>query len=375
MGRALYSRSHAPVIRDPSPPEYEKWSINNPFDPDSEEFCKGAQYEAFLEEPVESGRTIDLAAVYSPPLATRLVFPAEEIPRTTRVRISSDGPSSNSRIFDSVPRDLPDMDAPTLPILPPPVSMFDFVEDMDAMRPTPSPMAADSDPEDPIRIIANFMNEYRSSQNQTDAGNIDVAEFLRQLDERWREIREAQAVATRRFLPPLSYPSSDASSASSRAGSPPSPILFPYPPSERIPVPPAMSRVSATLPDPSSYDTTFEFDDESVRHELRPVALEALAESVRRPVASVVSIPISESRSPPRPVRIRHRAASSFGNEVGFDMSPPPSVSPRLYNWARTRSESHSRHDSSASSSGSFGRHVHDELHAGRGISIPQRRF
>ncbi|KAJ6515013.1 hypothetical protein C8R47DRAFT_499428 [Mycena vitilis] len=57
MGRALFSETYgfkAPAIRVavPAPvcPEPGKWSISNPFDPDSDEFFDGAEYEAFMDQ-------------------------------------------------------------------------------------------------------------------------------------------------------------------------------------------------------------------------------------------------------------------------------------------------------------------------------------
>jgi hypothetical protein len=57
MGRALFSHyiSSEPVVRSQSPPAppsndfYGTWSVWNNFDPDSDEFFDGAQYEAFIE--------------------------------------------------------------------------------------------------------------------------------------------------------------------------------------------------------------------------------------------------------------------------------------------------------------------------------------
>ncbi|KAJ7654501.1 hypothetical protein DFH06DRAFT_516044 [Mycena polygramma] len=56
MGRALFSETYgfkAPAIRVAAPepvcPEPGKWSISNPFDPDSDEFFDGAEYEAFMD--------------------------------------------------------------------------------------------------------------------------------------------------------------------------------------------------------------------------------------------------------------------------------------------------------------------------------------
>ncbi|KAJ3994244.1 hypothetical protein F5050DRAFT_552336 [Lentinula boryana] len=361
MGRALYSQSYAPVIREPSPSQYEKWSISNAFDPDSEEFFAGAQYEAFLPIPTDSRTSDDgPAASYRLSIsATRSTMTRniDQAPRTSRVRISSAYPSvssSNSVIFDSVPRDLPDMDAPTFPTLPPPVTISDFLDaDMETTRPTPSPMAADSDPEDPIRILAGFMNEYRASQSQGDTGtNMDASEILRRMDERWR--RE-------RYLPPLSYPSSNASS-SSRADSPSSPIFFPSPPSERLPTPPSMSRGEAFVSDSEPYNNpAFHLDEdlEQVERDLLNLESQSLldttpSESSTMPVTNGVSIPISQSQTPPRAVRIHHRTPSSIGNEIGLDMSPPPSISPRLYNWPRTR---------------------RDDLYTVRNIAISEARF
>ncbi|KAJ3735023.1 hypothetical protein DFJ43DRAFT_66611 [Lentinula guzmanii] len=397
MGRALYSQSYAPVIREPTPSQYEKWSINNAFDPDSEEFFAGAQYEAFLPIPTDS-RTGDDGPTASYRLsinATRTTMTRnnDRPPRPPRVRISRANPSSsNPMIFDSVPRDLPDMDAPTFTTLPPPVTISDFLDaDVETTRPTPSPMAADSDPEDPIRILAGFMNEYRASQSQGDTGtNMDVSEILRRMDERWRrEVREAQnllrnenANRPQRYLPPLSYPSSNASS-SSRADSPSSPMFFPSPPSERLPTPPSMSRGEAFVPDSEPYNNpAFHLDEdlEQVERDLLNLESHSLlnttpSESSTMPVTTAVSIPISQSQTPPRAVRIHHRTPSTTGNEIGLDMSPPPSISPRLYNWSRTRSESqsHSRYDSLSSSPVDFGRR--DDLYTVRSIAISEARI
>jgi hypothetical protein len=56
MGRALFTEKYglkAPAIRvtpEPVCPSYDKWSISNPFDPDSDEFFQGAEYEAFMDQ-------------------------------------------------------------------------------------------------------------------------------------------------------------------------------------------------------------------------------------------------------------------------------------------------------------------------------------
>ncbi|KAF9006164.1 hypothetical protein BDQ17DRAFT_1352880 [Cyathus striatus] len=57
MGRALFSHSYpsAPVVRtEPEPvvDRCERWSVTNPFDPDSDEFFSNAEYEAFID-PVQ----------------------------------------------------------------------------------------------------------------------------------------------------------------------------------------------------------------------------------------------------------------------------------------------------------------------------------
>ncbi|KAJ6581648.1 hypothetical protein B0H19DRAFT_1116116 [Mycena capillaripes] len=56
MGRALFSETYgvkAPAIRvaqEPICPDYRKWSLSNPFDPDSDEFFQGAEFEAFMDQ-------------------------------------------------------------------------------------------------------------------------------------------------------------------------------------------------------------------------------------------------------------------------------------------------------------------------------------
>ncbi|KAG6888871.1 hypothetical protein C0992_007267 [Termitomyces sp. T32_za158] len=58
MGRALFSTLYTPPVAvrteaDAPPhsdrPKCEKWSISNPFDPDSDEFCEGATREVFTD--------------------------------------------------------------------------------------------------------------------------------------------------------------------------------------------------------------------------------------------------------------------------------------------------------------------------------------
>ncbi|KAG5654185.1 hypothetical protein H0H81_006567 [Sphagnurus paluster] len=51
MGRALFSTKYAPAVavQEPEPVTYEKWSIWNPFDPESEEFNRNAQREVFID--------------------------------------------------------------------------------------------------------------------------------------------------------------------------------------------------------------------------------------------------------------------------------------------------------------------------------------
>ncbi|KAG9313102.1 hypothetical protein JVU11DRAFT_6552 [Chiua virens] len=53
MGRPLYSRAFksTPAVRDPEPPIYERWSLLNAFDPDSDEFFdnENAVYEDFVD--------------------------------------------------------------------------------------------------------------------------------------------------------------------------------------------------------------------------------------------------------------------------------------------------------------------------------------
>ncbi|KAJ7105474.1 proline-rich protein [Mycena crocata] len=56
MGRALFSETYgykAPAIRveaEPLPVCPDKWSVYNRFDPDSDEFFEGAEYEAFVDQ-------------------------------------------------------------------------------------------------------------------------------------------------------------------------------------------------------------------------------------------------------------------------------------------------------------------------------------
>ncbi|KAJ6518929.1 hypothetical protein C8R45DRAFT_949770 [Mycena sanguinolenta] len=55
MGRALFSETYgskAPAIRVQSesvPADPARWSLSNPFDPDSDDFFQGAEYEAFMD--------------------------------------------------------------------------------------------------------------------------------------------------------------------------------------------------------------------------------------------------------------------------------------------------------------------------------------
>ncbi|KAF7356471.1 putative proline-rich protein [Mycena venus] len=68
MGRALFSEkygSKAPAIRvqpESVTPDPARWSISNPFDPDSDEFFQGAEYEAFMD----MGETAATAAATAP---------------------------------------------------------------------------------------------------------------------------------------------------------------------------------------------------------------------------------------------------------------------------------------------------------------------
>ncbi|KAG6918955.1 hypothetical protein DXG01_010194 [Tephrocybe rancida] len=56
MGRALFSTNYAPVVAVHTEPDVhadiprcERWSISNPFDPDSDEFCQSATREVFTD--------------------------------------------------------------------------------------------------------------------------------------------------------------------------------------------------------------------------------------------------------------------------------------------------------------------------------------
>ncbi|KAJ7255471.1 hypothetical protein B0H12DRAFT_534197 [Mycena haematopus] len=55
MGRALFSETYgskAPAIRvqpESIPSDPARWSVHNPFDPDSDDFFLGAEYEAFMD--------------------------------------------------------------------------------------------------------------------------------------------------------------------------------------------------------------------------------------------------------------------------------------------------------------------------------------
>jgi len=370
MGRALYSQTFNPVIRDPSPTQYDKWSIHKPLDPDSEEFFQEAQYEAVLPEPI----TIDTSARNDGRMFVNN-NDADHPTRSSRVRISSEDPTSivsmsNSMNLNSVPHDLPDMDAPSIPTSPPPVSLpaLDFSGDMDSPRPSPSPMAGDSDSEDPMRLFAGFLNEYRTARRHGDPGpHLNVSEILRQLDQQWRrELTEAQSTAEpepyrpQRYLPPLSYPSSGPSSSgsSSRADSPSSSMFFPSPPNDTLPSPPPMSRELGGFP---PHDLPFQFDEdlERIEHELEMDSVEEITDPEPEYVSS---IPISETHTPSHAIYIHHRTPSAgFGYDIGLDMSPPPSVSPRLYNWSFGRTESadtHTRYGSVSGSPVNFGRRV-----------------
>ncbi|KAE9406816.1 hypothetical protein BT96DRAFT_189674 [Gymnopus androsaceus JB14] len=215
-------------------------------------------------------------------------------------------------------------------------------------------MAADSDSEDPMRILAGFMNSTAEGEGEA---QLNVSDILRHLDEQWRrELRESQTQEDgdrpHRYLPPLSYPSSSSSLSSSRSDSPSSPMFFPSPPSDARPLPPQMTRQYAQsgtfLPaaEPSD-DLAFHFDEELAQVE-RVDLIRRLerTESLSAPLSDPVPIPtessIPISQTPPRAI---HRTPNSLGYDVGLDMSPPPSVSPRLYNWSRSRSESHLRRD------------------------------
>ncbi|KAJ7781985.1 hypothetical protein DFH07DRAFT_392648 [Mycena maculata] len=61
MGRALFSETYgfkAPAIRvEPEPicPTFNKWSVYNRFDPDSDEFFEDAEWEAFVDKEAPNG--------------------------------------------------------------------------------------------------------------------------------------------------------------------------------------------------------------------------------------------------------------------------------------------------------------------------------
>ncbi|KIK56324.1 hypothetical protein GYMLUDRAFT_816507 [Collybiopsis luxurians FD-317 M1] len=360
MGRALYSMTYAPVIREPSPSPYEKWSISNPFDPDSEEFFEGAQYEAFLPDPI-------------PPTDSAQ---NDELPRmvisTTRITTTRDADSPtvppahpNPMILDSVPHDSPEADSPSSP----PRSLN---EDTEPSRPTLSPMAGDSDAEDPIRILADFVSEYRNMRrNGGPRPNLLLSEILRQVDgELRREQRQQTTERPQRYLPPLDY-SSDSASLSSRSESPTSPIFFPAPPS-----PPPMSReanaislITDSLPEPQfPLDEDLERIEQDLRVLDEPEEDESLSApsevTESAPTSTINPIPISIPRTSARaPLYVHRGTPGSFGYDIGLDMSPPPSVSPRLYNWSRAGSESHPRF-----SSGSFTRRSYIPVTEGRRI-------
>lgn len=345
MGRALYSTVYAPVIREPSPSQYEKWSINKPFDPDSEEFFEGAQYEAFLPEPVPTSNTRNDRRRTGPRYFGH--YPRRQQTGVVRATVSSD---SNPMVLDSVPHDIPDQEPPFVPLSSSPRSLRDSNEDLEQSRPALSPMAGESDAEDPLRILASFMTTMRA--NGDHRSTLELTEILRQVDEEYQRQRDRP----QRYLPPLDDSSSNSDSVSSGSGSPSSPIFFPSPPrSEALPSPPPMSREVNT-------DLHFPFDEdlERMERDLRDsndVSSLAADELLPTPVAvsvsvsevsdsGMTSIPIpSVPQTPPRTIYIHQ---SSPGRDVGLDMSPPPSVSPRLYNWARTGSESRPRFSSSS---------------------------
>ncbi|KAF5379296.1 hypothetical protein D9757_007641 [Collybiopsis confluens] len=332
MGRALYSTTYTPVIREPSPSPYEKWSISNPFDPDSEAFFESAQYEAFLPTPLPTTRSNE-----PPRIDTTGVTTTRSGDVLPRFQIS------NPMILDSVPHDLPEVESPVS-------ASRSLGEDTEQSNSALSAMADGSDTDDPIRMLSELVTEYRRMRRENSAHpRLSLTEILRQMDE---ELNQGDRRQPQRYLPPLDYSSSSSGTPSPIADSPDSPIFFPSPPS-----PPPMSRqtnslttVSETVSGPHSSvaESSEQLEDDSldmVDSSHREVEIEEEA----APASSVPSIPISVPRSHLRnSIHIHRGNPGSFGFDVGLDMSPPPSVSPRLYNWSRTRPESNAHYSPSS---------------------------
>ncbi|KAK0467018.1 uncharacterized protein EV420DRAFT_1506732, partial [Desarmillaria tabescens] len=80
MGRALFSSAYnsAPAVATPTPfadtpyeKIYEKWSMFNQFDPDSDDFFEDAQYEAFITDEQEQEQDSEQSDVGSTPALSR----------------------------------------------------------------------------------------------------------------------------------------------------------------------------------------------------------------------------------------------------------------------------------------------------------------
>ncbi|KAK0501518.1 hypothetical protein EDD18DRAFT_1143073 [Armillaria luteobubalina] len=98
MGRALFSSTYlsAPAVATPTPfadtpyeKMYEKWSIFNQFDPDSDDFFEDAQYEAFIT--VEQEQEQELSDAGNTPALSRESSMED---RSSPMAVGSDDPAA-----------------------------------------------------------------------------------------------------------------------------------------------------------------------------------------------------------------------------------------------------------------------------------------
>ncbi|KZT69344.1 hypothetical protein DAEQUDRAFT_726931 [Daedalea quercina L-15889] len=286
MGRPLFSQYHqTPAVRvEPEQPQqaYEKWTISNAFDPDSDEFFErsDAVYEAFVPQ--------DSTALPPPPALI------EAPSSSSSSEASSSGRGSPT---EDAPRDLSteeiDLALRREAVL---IRLSATREDeiqrrvrqaREAFADSHSPVAnslVDTDPERILRYIQGLDNISRQNQTATQAA-------------RERVLPPPSPTTTRDTLPRISEPAADAESGSA---DPPAQGGEQVTTARGIPVPVAV-----------------------------PSAVPVSSLSMPRLIPDRPSTPPSVPRLSDTPSTPPSRSPA-----VGAPPSPPPSVTPRLYSWS-----------------------------------------
>lgn len=123
MGRALFSQKFTPepaIRTEPDPglvphPLYSKWSVWNDFDPDSDEFFKDAEYEAFIEPTVNVvPADDDMPPLLDDAESSSSSSDGSDTDRTSLMAVGSDDPATLiATAYPSLPRRWSNLDDST----------------------------------------------------------------------------------------------------------------------------------------------------------------------------------------------------------------------------------------------------------------------